>query len=361
MSGTGEDDLLNLSHGAADSSHSRLTNGSLGASLPNASTGPSNPASTPRRKEYVTLQFRIILEYDGPSLSDTSSLAGSLPDLDPLDLGLEDEYESSAYTSSSSALQSNHSGLDGSGWSGYRSRRVRDEVIAEESESGFGPGSNGSQAGHGFDGSGMDSYSQGNSSELSLDLTPATNGRPKDLSIRTQIHPDTQKQPQTQMQTLIRPASWDPLFNLGRPGSRGPGSISGSSITSSELGARWIEEQKARVAKKIGSATGSSRRSSRSGKEERAESGTDYEQGKGRLVLRVDGTGSESRRRNLQKQFDSVLIRRVYQNAITPTCRLIWHLRPTVSIERPPRIRASWHRSMDPPRPSTRATPTGQV
>lgn len=295
MSGSDEDDMIN---GNGNRSNSNSTN-----------------VAVPKR--CITLQFQIVFEYNGPSLSDTSSLAGSLPDLDDLDL--EDEYASSAYTSSSSAISGATSGRGGSGWNGYRTRRVRDEIIAEESESSLSHSQGSIRGTSSIDLERPDeetrshrtvSFRETNSSlNLSLNpdsnLTPATSGRPRDLAIQTRSSSPYDHSHQHN--------PFDPLSNQSfyRPGR--PASISSSSITSSELGARWIEEQKARVARKIGSRSSSSgsrsgsgsgserRRSRRSESEdEQGQVGTEYEEGKGTLALKVDGRGSESSQLALQ-------------------------------------------------------------
>jgi hypothetical protein len=289
MSGSDEDDI---------------TNG-------NGHRSKSNSTNVAVPKRCITLQFQVVFEYNGPSLSDTSSLAGSLPDLDDLDL--EDEYASSAYTSSSSAISGTTSGRGGSGWNGYRTRRVRDEIIAEESESSLSHSQGSIRGTSSIDLERPDeetrshrtvSFRETNSSlDLSLNpdsnLTPATSGRPRDLAIQTRSASPYDHSHQHN--------PFDPLSNqsLYRPGR--PASISSSSITSSELGARWIEEQKARVARKIGSrssssgsrsgsGSGSERRMSRrsESEDEQGQVGTEYEEGKGTLALKVDGRGSES-------------------------------------------------------------------
>lgn len=248
MSGTDSDDL--------DPAVDRV-------SLGHSGVAPAGPTG----KGWITLRFRIILEYDGPSLSDTSSLTGSLRDLD---MNQEDGESAYTYDSSTSGLRASQTGSGSlsSDW-GYRRRRVRDEVIKEESERGSTEGS-------------LSASSQ-------LD-----DGRLDDPNVHTQVQPYI---------SYRRAAEQDPLPDNRQPLPRRLSSISTSgssiSLTSSELGARWIEEQKARAARKIHGNSASSSRSSggssiRAEESEGVRAGTDYERGEGVLVLKFDGRGRKS-------------------------------------------------------------------
>ena len=240
-------------------------------------------SSSTRQKTYITLQFRIILEYDGPSLSDTSSIAESFQD----SLNIDDEYASSAYTYSSeaSSARSGRSAgaeLYNSDWNTTRSsnsfppRRVKDEIIEEESEH--------SSETHNLEvlpleddiasDDGTISYPFGTPTRAGRpDLTPATSGNDRG---------------HTAMTDLSGPNS------LSRQRiSRSPSSSSGTSCTSSEFGARWIEEQKARVAKTVGSKLVSRELMGDGTETEAEETMTEYEAGRGSLKLKMDSRGSK--------------------------------------------------------------------
>jgi hypothetical protein len=240
-------------------------------------------SSSTRQKTYITLQFRIVLEYDGPSLSDTSSIAESFQD----SLNIDDEYASSAYTYSSeaSSARSGRSGRSAGAdlynndlnttrsSNSFPSRRVRDEVIEEEPEH--------SSAMHHLEAlpleddiasdDGTIAYPFGTHTRAGRpNLTPATSGNSRGLPVTTDF--------------LTSRGAFQHL-------SRSSSSSSGSSCTSSEFGARWIEEQKARVAK---TAEAKSVRGELKGDgTEGGETMTEYEAGRGRLRLKMDSRGSK--------------------------------------------------------------------
>jgi hypothetical protein len=248
-------------------------------------------SSSTRQKTYITLQFRIILEYDGPSLSDTSSIAESFQD----SLNIDDEYASSAYTYSSeasSARSGKSAGPDlyNNDWNTTQSsnsfppRRVRDEIIEEEPEhnsSTYDPEILPLEEDAASD-DGTISYPFGTPTRADRpNLTPATSGNGRGLSIMTEFSAP----------------------NAHGRISRSSSSSSGSSCTSSEFGARWIEEQKARVAKTIGSR---SLRSEIAGDGvETREAMTEYEAGRGKLKLKIDSRGSKPNERNMRRSGSS--------------------------------------------------------
>jgi len=237
-------------------------------------------SSSTRQKTYITLQFRIILEYDGPSLSDTSSIAESFQD----SLNIDDEYASSAYTYSSeaSSARSGRSAgaeLYNNEWnttrssSSFPSRRVRDEVIEEESEHGSGTHNSGvfSLEDDAASDDGTVSYPFGTPTRAGRpDMTSATSGNGGSLTV---------------MNDFSSPGA---LRHLSRSSS----SSSGSSCTSSEFGARWIEEQKARAAKTVG-AKSVRGELMEDGTTEAGDAVTEYESGRGRLKLKMDSRGSK--------------------------------------------------------------------
>lgn len=268
------------------------------------------------------------MEYDGPSLSDASSLAESLEDRLRFSGGMGDEgYASSEaydeHSESSSRLSSGYGGERGyrnggggggsGGFNRQALRRVRDEVITEEDESAYSeerrrrssqsyddrryeeslgersrngrgngrepyyqddyedeyePGPSRRRAYTPSNQSETTSYRQAQQRQGSYDRDPSQRNRDSlPLSHRSSFesrnsgqHRRRSRENDPYYPTVPLPHRHDPMDDRDLEPIPGPP----SSITSSELGARWLREQKARVAKKIGS-TSSSGRGSTSG------------------------------------------------------------------------------------------------
>lgn len=222
----------------------------------------------------ITLELKVVLEYDGPNLSDTSSVAESFQDR--LTLNGEEYASSSAYTYSNDgealSTQSSRLFAPSNGPAAFSLRpslRANSSIVAEEREDDWDqrteifnqpPSSMPCQQGR----HALDDRSMSESSEASRRYHETA--RPKEQ------------------------ASYGDY-------TQGHFPAPSSTSTSLEFGARWIEEQKARVAQKMGSARFHTGRSTSSSlyDDDSSHDGrsSGYDEGKGQLELVQDPQGSK--------------------------------------------------------------------
>lgn len=276
----------------------------------------------PSSRNKVVLRVHVVVEYDGPSLSDTASFVESAADEDTWDQG---QYSSqSGYGEGESEYSS---AADGARLSGYGSQ----PSLSTEDFSPNAQSYRGGEHAHsdrprgssarwlprlststlnrsGYDGG--DSWYDRGSQESYYGRRDDPHGpsgsrhglsKPRrqaadDHPLRQDIgNGQTPHAPQDSQTSLDRS-----LFSSTASSSAQPvrtATPAQSSLASSELGARWIREQTERARRKLGPASsfgGSSARSSTVGEEGSDDGGTSvYSEGQGNLELVRESNGSE--------------------------------------------------------------------